>query len=150
MTIYGQPTSGNGVVGAQLHPNFSQQSSGGAPAAVTVSPPGSMTILEAAARGVLPRNVSVSTVNSVSTGANNPVPVDDLACNGAGAQVNLGVPPVGGANGALDQQQFVAGTLPNAQLANGPTPTNVDSLTSAPVSVATTCGNVGLSGTYQG
>jgi hypothetical protein len=153
MTVYGS-TDGV-VVGQPISPFFGAQNGVSQPAGGKVALPTNMTVVEAAARGTLPRNAQVSTINGVSTGLSNPVPVDDLACNGAGAQLNLGIPVAGVAgnpvsNGAIDQQQFVDGTGAVAQSANGPTPTSVESLTSAPVTVATTGGNVGLAGTYQG
>ena len=37
MAIYSNPVQGNGVVGAQLHPNFSQQSAGAAPRTETLT-----------------------------------------------------------------------------------------------------------------
>jgi hypothetical protein len=155
LTIYGSPVQGQGVLGAQLHPNFSQQNAGGAPAAVTVSPPANMPLMESMSRGVVPRNANVSSINGVSTGLNNPTPIADLCTNGAGAQLNLGVavPGVAGnpaSNGANDLQEFVDGTGAQAQQVNGPTPTSTETLTSAPVSTNTTCGNVSLAGSYQG
>jgi hypothetical protein len=157
MTIYGNPIQGQGVVGAQLAPAFGVQNAGGAPANVAINPPTNMPLSEAMSRCVMPRNANVSSVNGVSTGAQNPTPIADLCTNGAGNQVNGGVAVAGVAgnptsNGANDQQVFVSGdwTTP-AGLSTGPTPTNTETLTSCPVSVNTTCGNVGLTAnSFQG
>ena len=114
-------------------------------------------MLEAMSRGLLPRNANVSAINSVSTGAQNPTPVDDLMSNGAGNQVNAGVAvpnssgnPAG--NGAINQQVFVDGvSSANAGLSTGPAPTNTETLTSCPVSGATLGGSITIvAGGFQG
>lgn len=142
------------VVGQPISPFFGAQN-GASPPGTLVQIPSGMPMLEAMSRGILPRNADASAINSVSTGAQNPTPMDDLMSNGAGNQVNLGVatPLVAGnpaGNGAANQQQFVDGTAAASQLSNGPTPTSVETLTSCPVSGATYGANVTLSGTYQG
>ena len=156
MTTYSNPIQGQGVVGAQLHPNFSQQNAGAAPANVAISPPASMPIAEAMSRGLLPRNALVSSVNGVSCGLGGPTVLADLCTNGAGAQCNGGVaiPGVAGnppTNGANDQQQYVGGTSAPAPIVNGPTPICTETLTSAPVSINTSFVNVALvAGGFQG
>jgi hypothetical protein len=161
MTLYG--ATDPQVIGQQISPFFGAQNGirySGAP--VIPSPNASpnsgpqVTLLEAASRGAMPRNASVSSINGVSTGAQNPVPIDDLMGNGAGNQVNGGTAlnasngnPT--QNGAINQEVFVDGVwTANAGLSTGPTPTNTETLTSCPVSGATVVSNVGLSGTFQG
>jgi hypothetical protein len=113
-----------------------------------------MPMIEAMSRGVLPRNSLITAVSGVSTGAQNPTAIADACSNGCGAQLNQGVAVAGVAgnpvsNGANDTQLFVDGTGAQAQQVNGPTPTSTETLTSAPISVNTSCGNVTLSG-YAG
>jgi hypothetical protein len=155
------------VVGQPISPFFGAQNGVQGAGAPTIPVPATTQgtgvqnpILEAAARGALPRNALISTVNTVSTGAQNATPVDDLLGNGAGTQLNLGVavpgsagnPVTGNVNGAINQQVFVDGiTTANAALATGPVPSNVETLTSAPVSGATSTNALGLaSGGFQG
>jgi hypothetical protein len=108
------------------------------------------SVLEALSKAALPRNQNISSVNGVSTGAQNPTPIADMCSNGCGNQVNAGVAIEGTngnpvSNGANDQQVFVDGVwTANAGLSTGPTPSNTETLTSCPVSVNTTCGNLGL------
>jgi hypothetical protein len=168
MTIYvSNPVTGP-VVGQPISPSFGVQFAGALPATLAgigfgVAAPPNMPIIEALSRGVLPRNQNVSSVTGVSTGAQNPTPIADMCSNGCGNQVNCGVSVVpaviGGGNGANDQQVFVGGigitgpgfSSPNAPISNGPTATNVETLTSAPVSVNTNCGNLGLTAnSFQG
>lgn len=150
MTLYSGPTQPL-AAGAQVSGDFGKQSSGSAPANPVITAPPAMPLIEALSRGIVPRNSMVTAVNGVSTGAQNPTPIADLCSNGAGNQVNLGVAVAGVAgnpvgNGANDQQIFVDGTGAVAQSANGPTPTGTESLTSGPVSVNTSAGNLTLSG----
>jgi len=153
MTIYSsnvQPLA----AGQQISGDFGKQSSGSAPANPIITAPPAMPLIEAMSRGVLPRNSLITAVSGVSTGAQNPTPIADLCSNGAGNQMNLGVAIAGVAgnpvsNGANDNQQFVDGTSAIAQTSNGPTPTGTETLTSAPVSVNTSAGNVTFSG-YAG
>ena len=156
MTIYsGNPSTGL-VLGQPIAAGFGVQSGGAIPAVNPIAPPPAMPLLEALSRGILPRNSMATAVNGVSTGAQNPTPIADMCSNGCGNQVNLGVAVAGVAgnpttgNGANDQQQFVDGTSAIAQSANGPTPTGTETLTSGPVSVNTSAGNVTLNGAYQG
>jgi hypothetical protein len=153
MTIYGA-TDGK-VVGQPISPFFGAQNGANAAAPVIQAPAGiNVTMLEAASRGSLPRNANATAVNGVSTGAQNPTPIDDLMGNGAGQQVNSGVavPGVAGnpaSNGAINQQSFVEGTSAGAATSTGPDPYDTESLTSAPVSGATLVSNLTLSG-FQG
>lgn len=155
MSIVSNPVTGV-VLGQPISPSFGQQSAGSPVAAGNpVAVPAGMTMMEAISRGILPRNMNVSAVNGVSTGGQNPTPIDDLMSNGAGNQLNLGVATAGIAgnpatNGAINQQQFVDGTSGPAQLSNGPTPTGVEALTSCPVSGATLAGNLTLPGSFAG
>jgi len=160
MTLYG--ATDPGVCGQPISPFFGAQN--GNPRAAAVSAPVvpvpvttqntgvQNTMLEAAARGALPRNALITSVNAVSCGAQNGTPVDDLMSNGAGFQLNLGCavpgaannPSSGNVNGAINQQEFVDGiTTANAALSTGPVATNIETLTSAPVSGATTTNNLG-------
>jgi|HubBroStandDraft_3_1064219.scaffolds.fasta_scaffold07948_2 hypothetical protein len=139
------------VVGQPINPNFGAANGAVAPGVNTVQIPPGMPALEAMSRGILPRNQMVQTVNGVSVGGTiNGIGTDnctaaELFTNGNGAPCVGGVPPVGGANGANDQQQFVVGTNANAQIQNGPTTFNTDPLTLAPVSVNTNGSALGLS-----
>lgn len=155
MTIYVQQGP---AVGQPMSPFFGAQNGLGATPVIqqpTTAPTAGgmqatgvqMPMLEACSRGLWPRNINIASVQGVSTGAQNPTPIDDLMGNGAGNQVNLGVAISGVAgNPAIiagtNNQQFVDGTGAVAQSANGPTPTSTESLTSGPVSGATTTANV--------
>jgi len=160
MTIFGQ-TDGL-VVGQPLNPNFGAVNGAAAPTAGLIqqptSAPGSgmqatgvqMTLLEAVSRGIIPRNALVTSVAAVSCGAQNATPIDDLMGNGAGAQLNLGVPlpgvsnnPTATASAGINNQGYV-------DPAGQPT-YDTETLTSAPVSGGTTTANVTLqSGGFQG
>ena len=145
MTLYGN--GNNAPVGGIMSPF--QGTTPGVAGGATQQLPAGMSLLEAMSRGLVSRNSLVNTVNGVSTGLGSPTPIGDLCSNGAGQQMNLGVavPGVAGnpvGNGANDQQVFVDGTSGPAQLANGPTPTCVESLTSGPVSVNTNANSVAL------
>jgi len=160
MTLYG--ASDPQVCGQPISPFFGAQNGikySGAP--IIPSPAASpnsgpqVTMLESVARGALPRNANATAVTGVSTGAQNPTPIDDLMGNGAGNQVNIGaaVPGAFGnpaLNGAINQEVFVDGVFTaNAGLSTGPTPFNSETLTSGPVSGATVVSNLTLSG-FQG
>jgi hypothetical protein len=162
VTIISNPVTGP-VLGQPIHPNFSQQFAGTPPANTIVAPVPlaagiggtQKTMLEMVARGEMPRNAMVTAVNGVSTGAQNPTPVDDCMSNGCGAQLNLGVAVAGTAgnpvsNGAINQQIFSDGYSGAAQTGNGAVPKNTETLTSCPVSGATTGANITLNGSYQG
>jgi hypothetical protein len=153
MTIF-KSTDGL-VIGQPISPFFGAQNGVQGAGAPTIPSPAAspnsgpqVTTLESAARGALPRNLTLGSVNSVSVGPQNPTAIDDLMSNGAGNQCNEGVAPVGGANGAINNEQFVVGTnAGGAQIQNGPTPTNVESLPSCPVSGATLVSNLTPFGT---
>jgi hypothetical protein len=149
MTIF--KTTDGIVAGQPINPNFGAANGAVAAGVGTVQIPAGMSALEAMSRGILPRNQMIQTVNGVNVGGTtNGFGTDnctaaELFTNGNGPPCVAGVPPVGGANGANDQQQFVAGTNPNAQIQNGPTTTNIDPLPLAPVSVNTNGSALGLS-----
>jgi hypothetical protein len=158
MTIYSNPVTGP-VVGQPISGDFGKQNSGAPPANTVVAIPPSMSLLEACARGVVPRNSMVTAIAGVSTGAQNPTPIDDLCANGAGNQVNAGVaipsafgnPVIDIAGAVAPPLKTVAGTFTaNAAQTNGPTPIDSETLTSCPVSLATTGANITLNGAYQG
>jgi hypothetical protein len=62
----------------------------------------------------------------------------------------VGMFPPGSNTSGTNNQQFVDGTGAVAQSANGPTPTGTETLTSGPVSGATTTANVTFGSTFQG
>ena len=157
MTLYG--ASDPQVIGQPISPFFGQQQNvryTGAP--VIPSPNASpnsgpqVTLLASVSNGSLPRNALVTTVEGVNAAS---TPVDDLMSNGAGPQVNEGaaIPGANGnpsGNGAINQQIFVDGIFTaNAALSTGPVPTDIETLTSCPVSGATVVSNVVTSG-FQG
>jgi hypothetical protein len=167
MTIYGP--NGGVVVGQPISPFFGAQN-GASPAGgpIIQSPNASpnsgpqLTLLEAVSRGMLPRNADATAVAGVSTGAQNPTPIDDLMGNGCGNQCNLGVAVAGtslnpsaspagggGPNGAENQQVFGDGESASANSATGPDNCNTETLTSGPISGATHVNNLTLSG-FQG
>lgn len=155
MTVYG--ATDPQVIGQPISPFFGAQNGIKYSGAPTIPLPAQVnapqvTVLESVARGALPRNALVASVNGVNTGLDQKgaPTVDDLLANGAGNQVNIGV-AVNGAfgnpsvNGAISQEVFVDGaqTL-NAGLSTGPTTFNSETLTSCPVSGATVGSNVTL------
>jgi len=124
-----------------------------------------MSILEACSRGLIPRNALISTVSgvSVSAGISNVqgdgMTVDEGLSSGNGAQVSLGVavaPNAANPNSittmGVNNQIFADGiATANDGLSTGPTPTNTESVTSAPMPGSTTTANVGiLAGAFQG
>lgn len=159
MTLYG--ATDPQVAGQQVSPFFGAQNGIRYTGAPTIPLPAQVnapqvTVLESMARGALPRNTDISTVNGVSVGPQNPTSIDDLMSNGAGNQVNAGVAVLntnGNPNnsGATNNEIFVDGiTTTAATLAKGVAPTNTETLTSCPVSGATVVSNLGLLGTFQG
>jgi hypothetical protein len=149
MTIFQNPVTGP-VVGQPISPNFSQQFSGAqaAGAPLTTIPP-AMTQLEALSRGVVPANMNVTSVNGISTGANDPCSMLELMTNGNGVPTMRGtaLPPSGGQN----DQQFAVGTSALTFQENGPTPTNCEPQTLSPVSGAVTGANIALTaGSFNG
>lgn len=176
MTIY-KNTDGV-VVGQPMSPFFGAQNGQQGAGAATIQQPTQapvaggmqatgvqMTVLEACSRGIIPRNAQLSTIagQSVSVGISalqgDGVSLDEALGSGNGMQVNLGVavPPNAGNNVATttmgtNNQIFVDGTAnSNDGLSTGPTPVNMESVVSAPLSGATTTANVTLlSGVFQG
>jgi hypothetical protein len=175
MAIYGQ-TDGI-VVGQPLNPNFGAANGAQSPSAGFIQQPTTapvaggmqatgvqMPLLEAVSRGIIPRNANIATIAGqavsagVSTLQGDGVTLDEALSSGNGAQVNLGVPIVGVANNPVslninevNNQQFVDGTGAVAQSANGPTPTSVESIVSAPLAGSTTTAGVTLlTGVFTG
>lgn len=173
MTIYVQQGP---AVGQPMSPFFGAQNGLGAtpviqqptsaPVAGGMQATGvQMPLLEAMARGIIPRNAQLATIagQAVSVGVSalqgDGVTIDEAMTSGNGAQVNLGVavaPNAGnnvtGTLSTLSNQFFVEGTATaNDALSTGPTPTNVESIVSAPLSGATTTANITLlTGVFQG
>jgi hypothetical protein len=167
MTIYVQQGP---VVGQPMSPNFGAQNGLGATPVVsqpTTAPTAGgmqatgvqMSLLEACSRGLIPRNNMVTAAGGVSTGAQNPTPVDDCMSNGCGAQLNLGVAVAPNANNpnsvttaGVNNQIFVEGIAGNGDgISTGPIPTNIETYTSAPIPASATTANVTLgAGQFQG
>lgn len=169
MTVF---KSTDGVaIGQPMSPNFGAQngaSAVGAPViqqSTTAPTAGGMqatgvqmSLLEACSRGVMPRNAYVASVAGVASAAGisnvngDAVSVDEAMSNGNGQQVNQGVAvnpnagnPVAITTGAVNDQVFVEGVAnANAGLSTGPTPTNIESLTSAPTPASMTTANISL------
>lgn len=176
MTIYGQ-TDGI-VVGSPINPNFGAANGAQAPSAGLVQQPTTapvaggmqatgvqMSLLEQCSRGMMPRNQQLGTIagQAVSVGVSalqgDGVTIDEAFSSGNGMQVNLGVAVapnagnnVAGTLSVLSNQFFVEGSATaNDSLSTGPTPTNNESIISAPLSHATTTANVTLlTGVFQG
>jgi hypothetical protein len=148
MTIYSGPTAGL-VTGQPISGDFGKQNSGSPPANNLTSIPPAMTQLEAASRGIVPLNANVTSVNGISTGVGDPCSMLELMTNGNGVPACRGtpLPPSGGQN----DQQFASGTAAPTFQENGPTPTNTDPQTLAPVSGAVTGANIALTaGSFNG
>ena len=168
MTLYG--ATDPQVCGQPISPFFGQQNGNPRAAAVSqpVIPQPSCTLgtgvqnplAEAMSRGALPRNALVTSVGGVSCGAQNATPVGDLCTNGAGAQLNLGVAvpnssgnPSAISQASIDPPQMLVDGIGSlaAGLSTGPVPTDIETLTSAPVAVSTTTNNIVLqSNGFQG
>ena len=173
MTIYVQQGP---AVGQPMSPFFGAQNGLGATPVIqqpTTAPTAGgmqatgvqMSVLEACSRGLIPRNASISTVSgvSVSAGISNSqgdgMSIDEGLASGNGAQTSLGVavaPNAANPNSittmGVNSQVFVDGVATaNDGLSTGPTPFNVESVTSAPTPASTTTANVGLlAGAYAG
>lgn len=170
MTLYG--ATDPQVLGQPISPFFGAQQNVRYAGAPTIPQPpvvpGSgpqKTLLEAVARGEMPRNANIASVAGVAssvgiTNANgDPMSVDEGMSSGNGAQVSLGAPIPGNAGNpgtittaGINTQEFVDGiaTQQGAQV-TGPAATNIESLTSAPLSGATVVGNVSLvASSFQG
>jgi hypothetical protein len=175
MTIYG--AQGGVVVGQPISPSFGAQNGANAAAPIIQQPTTApvaggmqatgvqMSMLEACSRGLIPRNSQISTIagQSVSVGVSalqgDGVSLDEAFASGNGTQVNLGVAvaPNAGNNSAaetagISNQIFVEGVgNANDALSTGPTPTNNESVVSAPLPGSTTTANVVLlAGIFQG
>ena len=173
ITIY---VNGGPVIGAPMSPYFGAQCGLGAtpltqqpttaPVAGAMQATGvQMPLLEAMSRGIIPRNQQIATIagQAVSAGISasqgDGVTLDEAMSSGNGVQVNLGVavPPNAGntatvTTAGVNNQFFVEGTATaNDALSTGPTPTNLESVVSAPLpGSTTTAGFTLLSGVYQG
>jgi hypothetical protein len=173
MTIY---VNGGPVVGQPMSPFFGAQNGLGATPVIqqpTTAPTAGgmqatgvqMSVLEACSRGIIPRNAQLSTIagQSVSAGISSSqgdsLSVDEALSSGNGAQACLGVavPPNAGNSVAtttagVNTQLFVGGDLGAGDaISNGPTPTNIESVVSAPTPGSTTTANVTLlAGVYAG
>jgi hypothetical protein len=169
MTIYG-PTGGV-VVGQPISPYFGAQNgaspAGGpitqqsttAPTAGGMQATGvQMSLLEACSRGLMPRNAYLASVASVapSAGVSNTngdaLSVDEAMSSGNGAEECGGVAvnpnagtPIAVTTGGVNTQIFVEGIAnANGALSTGPTPTNTESVTGAPVPGSMTTASVAL------
>ena len=167
MTIYGP--NGGIAVGQPISPFFGAQNGASPPGGPIIQQPTQapvtggmqatgvqMSMLEACARGIIPRNAFVASVAGVApaVGISNTngdgLSVDEAMSNGNGAQVNEGVavPPNASNPNAVtiagvNTQIFVEGVAnANDGLSTGPAPTNIESVTSAPVPASFTTANV--------
>jgi len=175
MTLYGGSTGGV-VVGQPISPSFGAQNGNGpapiisqptqAPVAGGMQATGvQMSVLEACSRGLIPRNAQISTIAGMSVSAGisqaqgDSVSFDEALSSGNGAQINAGVavPPNAGNNTAVtlmgvNNQVLVEGVVGVGDaISTGPTPTNTESVVSAPLPGSTTTANIGLlAGAFQG
>jgi hypothetical protein len=164
------------VVGQPMSPFFGAQNGLGATPVIqqpTTAPVAGgmqatgvqMSLLEACSRGIIPRNAQLATIagQAVSAGISglqgDSASLDEAFASGNGAQTSLGVavPPNANNNTAtttmgVNNQVFVEGVAnANAGLSTGPTPTNTESVVSAPLAGSTTTANVTLlTGVFQG
>ncbi len=175
MSIYGP--NGGVVVGQPISPFFGAQNGANAAAPIIQQPTTApvaggmqatgvqMSLLEACSRGMVPRNTQLSTISgqAVSVGISalqgNGLSLDAGFSAGNGAQMNLGVavaPDASNPNSVttmgINNQIFVEGVAnANDTLSTGPTPTDMESVVSAPLAGSTTTANVGLlAGVFQG
>jgi hypothetical protein len=161
-----------------MSPFFGAQNGQQGPGAITVQQPTTapvaggmqatgvqMSLLEQCSRGIIPRNAQLATIagQAVSVGVSasqgDGVTVDEAFAAGNGMQVNLGVAVAPNAQNnstgtlsTLSNQTFVEGTATaNDSQSTGPTPTNNESIVSAPLAHSTTTANVTLlNGVYAG
>lgn len=154
------------MVGQPISPTFGVQFAGGAPANVAVALPANVggnnannpSLLEACARGSMPRNANISTVGGVSAGAGDNLSIDEaMSCgNGPGGNGGAAIAGTAGNPATMNatsnaQQIFVDGTTTAAaSLSTGPVPSDTSTLTQAPTSGNTFCGNIALTGSYEG
>jgi len=175
MTIYGP--NGGVVVGQPISPFFGAQNGANAAAPIVQQPTTApvaggmqatgvqMSMLEACSRGLVPRNVQLSTISGqavsagISQSQGNALPLDEALSSGSGAQMNLGVAEPPNANtpnsvetSGVNTQVFVGGVgSANDALSTGPTTINLSSVVSAPLAGSTTTANVTLvPGGFQG
>jgi hypothetical protein len=124
-----------------------------------------MSLLEACSRGIIPRNAQLATISgqAVSAGVSalqgDSMSVDEGLSSGNGAQTSLGVAvaPNGGNPNSIttmgvNNQVFVDGIgTANDTQSTGPTPTNTETVVSAPTPGSTTTANITLvTGVYSG
>jgi hypothetical protein len=124
-----------------------------------------MSMLEAASRGLIPRNAYLSTVagQAVSAGISasqgDSLTLDEAFSSGNGAQVCLGAPVAPNAANTsvvtlstLSNQAFVDGIAGVGDaLSTGPAATNIENVVSAPLSHSTTTASTTLvAGAYAG
>ena len=162
------------VCGQSISGDFGKQFSGAqavgapliAPTALAANIGGTQkTVLESCSRGELPRNAQLATIAGVAVSAGisgsqgDGMSVDEGLSSGNGAQACLGVAvppnaqnPNAVTTAGINTQLYVEGTATaNDSLSTGPTPTNSESVISAPMSGSTTTASVGLlAGVYQG
>jgi hypothetical protein len=176
MTVY-KNTDGI-VVGQPMSPNFGAQCGQQGPGAITIEQPTQapvtggmqatgvqMSLLEQCSRGLIPRNAQLATVSGqavsvgVSASQGDSMSLDEGFSSGNGAQTSLGVGvnpnannPVSITTMGINTQVFVDGIAnANDSLSTGPTPTNTESVVSAPLPGSTTTANITLlSGVYSG
>ena len=176
MTIFGQVDGL--VVGQPLNPNFGAANGAQSPTAGLIQQPTQapitggmqatgvqMSILEACARGIIPRNAQLATIagQAVSVGVSalqgDGVTIDEALTSGNGMQVNLGVAVAPNASNpnsvttmGVNNQVFVEGIAnANGALSTGVAPTNTESVVSAPLPGSTTTANITLlTGVFQG
>ena len=170
--IISNPVTGP-VLGQPLQPNFGVQFAGTPPANTIVAPVPlaatiggtNKTLLEACARGELPRNAQLASISGVAVSAGisqsqgDSMSVDEGLSSGNGSQVSLGVavaPNAATQNSittmGLNDQIFVEGIAnANGALSTGPAATNTESVVSAPTPGSTLTANVTLlTGAFSG
>jgi hypothetical protein len=176
MAIYS--TIGTIVVGQPMSPNFGAQNGAAIAGAPVIQQPTTapvaggmqatgvqMSLLEACSRGLIPRNAQLATIagQAVSAGISalqgDGVSIDEALSSGNGAQTCAGVAVAPNASNnsvvttmGTNNQVFVEGVSGVGDaLSTGPTPTNTESVVSAPLPGSTTTANVTLlAGVFQG
>jgi hypothetical protein len=124
-----------------------------------------MSMLEAASRGLIPRNAYLATVAGqpvsagISASQGDSLTLDEAFAGGNGAEVCLGAPVAPNAGNTsvvtlstLSSQAFVDGIAGVGDaISTGPAPTNIESVVSAPLAHSTTTASVTLvAGAYSG
>jgi len=124
-----------------------------------------MSMLEAASRGLIPRNAQIATIagQAVSAGVSalqgDSLSIDEAFAGGNGAEVCLGAPVAPNAGNTsvvtlstLSNQAFVDGIAGVGDaMSTGPAATNIENVISAPMAHSTTTASVTLvSGAYSG